>query len=84
MERGDSQSVEMTVTHATANMEIESLKAIYPDECCILKNENGMKVITMLIPADFTRQSEAYAKLKISLPSKYPFVEFSFIVLSFL
>ena len=46
--------------------------------------ENGMKVITMLIPADFTRQSEAYAKLKISLPSKYPFVEFSFIVLSFL
>lgn len=66
----------MTVTHATANMEIESLKAIYPDECCILKNENGMKVITMMIPADFTRKSEAYTKLKISLPSEYPFVEF--------
>lgn len=66
----------MTITHATADMEIESLKAIYPEECCILKKENGMKVITMLIPADYTRKSEVYTKLKISIPSKYPFVEF--------
>ena len=66
----------MSVTSDPANMEIESLKAIYQDELCILKNENGMKVITMMIPADFTRKSEAYTKLKISIPSEYPFVEF--------
>ena len=65
----------MNGNHGTANMEIESLKAIYPDECCILKNENGMKGITMMITADFTRKSEAYTKLKISIQSEYTFVE---------
>lgn len=66
----------MPVTSDPANMEIESLKVRYPDECCILKNENGMKVITMLIPTDFTRKSQVYTKLKISIPSKYPSVKF--------
>lgn len=66
----------MSVTSDPANMEIESLKAIYQDELCILKNENGMKVITMWIPAEFSRKSQVYTKLKISIPSKYPYVKF--------
>lgn len=66
----------MPVTSDPANMEIESLKAIYQDELCILKNENGMKVITMWIPAEFSRKSQVYTKLKISIPSKYPSVKF--------
>ena len=61
------------VTHATAALEIESLKKIYPDECNVLNNEKGLKVISMLIPANFSHQSIASARLKIKFPPEYPF-----------
>lgn len=53
-------------------MEIESLKSIYPDECKILKKDHGMMVISMFVPARFGKESYASVNLTIKLPKKYP------------
>lgn len=53
-------------------MEIESLKSIYPDECKILKKDHGMMVISMFVPARFGKESYASVNLTIKLPKEYP------------
>ena len=53
-------------------IEIESLKSIYPDECQIQKKEKGMDVISMFVPAVFGRESHASVELVFKIPPGYP------------
>lgn len=52
--------------------EVESLAAIYPDECIYKGKEKGVITIQMFIPAVFGRSSYASATLLIRLPKDYP------------
>ena len=65
-------SVLEKIVNEQADMEIESLQIIYPDECKILPKQNGLSVISMFIPARFGKQSYASVDLIIKLPLTYP------------
>ena len=59
---------------------MESLTAIYPEECVYKGKEKGVITIQMYIPSVFGRTAYASATLLIRIPKNYPSIMF---VLSF-
>ena len=63
--------------------EVESLTAIYPEECVYKGKEKGVITIQMYIPSVFGRTAYASATLLIRIPKNYPsimyFLSYSFI-----
>ena len=58
--------------------EVESLAAIYPDECIYKGKKKGESTIQMFIPAVFGRESYSSATLLIRLPKDYPSIMYFF------
>ena len=58
--------------------EVESLAAIYPDECIYKGKKKGVITIQMFIPAVFGRESYSSATLLIRLPKDYPSIMYFF------
>ena len=58
--------------------EVESLAAIYPDECIYKGKKKGVITIQMFIPAGFGREAYSSATLLIRLPKDYPSIMYFF------